>query len=165
MKQSINVIVDSVLILAIGVSAFQWLSTPRRSERGFTMQQPVPLETSTAEMPGREEREPAVQPEQIARLFGWREKAAPVKAEPAAADSIPTGAEEEKPEVISYLRYIGYAVGSPGERTYFVKYADTGKVVPLRADAAHDGWTLIEISEAGILVERDDTLYHIPFEK
>ena len=123
-----------------------------------------PLETSNIEMPIRGEREPAVQPEQIAHLFGWRKRAAPVKSEPAAADSGRTVPEEE-PEVISNLRYVGYAVGSPGERTYFVKNTDTGHIVPLRTTVDHDGWTLIDISEAGILVEREDTLYHIPFER
>jgi hypothetical protein len=164
MKQSIKAVVDGLLILAIGVLAFQWLTTPHLIEKNFTVEKPEPLEASGTEMLAGGERVTAVQPQQIARLFGWRKRVSVAKSEPAAPDSATTITEEMQPEVISYLRYIGYAAGSPGECTYFVKDTDTGRIVPLRTTGAHDGWALIDVSEAGILVERDDTLYHIPFE-
>jgi hypothetical protein len=163
MKQSIKAIVDGLLMLAIAVLVVQWMITPRQSGRNHAMEEPEALEEAVTETLTDADLETAVQPEQIARMFGWRKRVAVVKSEPAAMDSAEEVPEEESPEVISYLRYIGYAVGSPGEETHFVKNTDTGQVVPLQMNAIHDGWTLIGVSETGVLVERDDTLYQILF--
>jgi hypothetical protein len=84
-----------------------------------------------------------------------------VVKKPVSIDSAETEPEVKEPEVVSYLQYIGYAVGSLGEETHFVKNMETGQVVPLRMDAVYDGWKLVEVSETGILVQRDERLYQI----
>jgi hypothetical protein len=161
MKQSIKVIVDGVLILAIAALVVQWMTTPSFKANDSSVEIHENVEIQVTEMVIGEDQEPVVQPGQIARLFGWRKREIVNNSELVStvpAEAVPEG---RRPEAIAYLRYIGHAVDSLGEETHFVKNTDTGQVVPLRTNAAHDGWTLIEVSETGIIVERDETLYQI----
>jgi hypothetical protein len=92
------------------------------------------------------------QPESIAELFGWRKKVRK-EAEPASSES---GLEEVPIETVLYMKFVGYAVDTRGEKTYFIKNCNTGLLVPLRMNMTSGGWKLIEISDEGITADWED---------
>ena len=164
MKQSIKVIVDGVLILAILALSVQWMMKPRQKMEDFTLEPHENVKIQDTETNVDVGREIVAQPEQVARLFGWSNKGMKPDKEHVSNDSTETVPKEGGPEVVSYLRYIGYVVDALGEETHFVKETNTGQVISLRMNAVHGSWRLLEISETSILIEKDDTLYKILLE-
>ena len=93
--------------------------------------------------------------EQIASLFGWNPQpvAAPVIA--SASDPAP------EPLNANWMRRRGFFAGEDGQRLYLFKDERTASMIILPLGGEDEGWTLLEISDKGFLMEFQEKLYII----
>jgi hypothetical protein len=154
MKQSIKVICNVVLILAIIVLAIVWMMAPAQKIITQNVETEMEDESSASIVRFEEDIKEAALPEGIAELFGWKEKTHP-GAESAVSEAV---ADEVPIETVPHMKYVGYAVDCHGEKTHFIKNDNTGQLVSLQKNMMNNGWKLVEISERGIIAEQDDNL-------
>ena len=107
----------------------------------------------------------SIPPERVAYLFGWRKKEnVKAKEQAHAQETAPEAAETkaaEKPELINWLKPVGFALDSGSVRYHFFKDERTKRVMKLSVGVPDNGWKMIEANDNEFVLEFEGKLYSV----
>ena len=96
----------------------------------------------------------ALEPKEVAALFGWKEPVVAAPTPPPAASPAPTPVPTPAPpkaQSVTWLSYVGSAVDAEGRPLYYLKDARNGKVFRVAEGESASGWTLVEATGGEIV--------------
>jgi len=151
-------VIHGIIILCILALLYFWIVPWKKKEINFQgvldQKNTTNVIRETADLVS-----PSVSPERVALLFGWKRKPAARPVTEILVEEEPP--IEEKVVLATWLRPLGYAIGSDGKKYFFFKDEKSNKVLQLTDDNVDSGWKILDVSDAEFLLEYEGKKYSV----
>jgi len=149
-RRWMNKVLHGIFIICVFVLLYLWIVPWREKEvshQGVLREEnttDVVVETTKKHTSGGSS-------ETIALLFGW--KKVPAKKTAPSKQLEKTPPVEEEVISATWLKPLGYVIGSDGKKYFFFKDKKSNKVLQLTDDNVDSGWKLLEVKNGEFLLE------------